>query len=74
MSLAKIEENTESKEILSLRASIDKPNVLILDPEPHRKTFSSGKGLPELQEEKRQLCMANDHPEKYWEYLARVEK
>ena len=65
---AQMEKQLPSPPMLSLQSS-DQPNVLILKPQAPPVIFTSRKGPKEILEDKRQLCVSRDAPEKYWGYL-----
>lgn len=67
---AKMEMDNSTADILSLRPASSQSNVLMLEPQTPKITFKSREGMPEIQEDLRQLCIAEDYPEKLESYLS----
>jgi len=69
--------NTQIKkkaEILTIKRDRDNPGVLHLRPQQEKVIFKSPKGLKEIQEDIRQICINKYYPEQCLDYLSCINK
>ncbi len=64
---------TEAK-ILTIKRDRDNPGVLHLRPQQEKVIFKSPKGLKEIQENIRQICINKYYPDQHLDYLSCINK
>ncbi|MGA1868580.1 MAG: hypothetical protein ACMUJM_08520 [bacterium] len=68
--------NSKDKKVnfLTVRRDNDNPDVLHLQPKQEKVIFKSPKGMKEIQEDIRQLCINKYYPAYYYDYLSCINK
>jgi len=69
--------NSQSKkevEVLTINRDPNSAGVLHLRPQPEKIVFKSPKGLKEIQEDIRQICITKYYPDQHLDYLSCINK